>query len=979
MRAAFVLCTFLIYYSLQAQDFELTSINLTVQDGLAGNNVYCAMQDGQGYIWFGTETGVSRYNGRSFENFYMSDGLADNEIFRIDQDSQGRIWFSAYNGRLSYYQGGKFFNPDNSSLMSQVNLETYYHNFFENSDGTIWLNSWNHTTAITKDNQVRNYAYQQDRARVFAFKEADGKVYGATEFLTTEVQYSDREGLLDLPRVMKRLQDTIAYFRSYQEGKEVMLIYSRTKAFDRYLKYLFDQSELPQERITKLNDYGDEFTWVCSYNGVYKVDRKKGRRQHFLKGKNVTHVLKDREGAYWFTTSEEGIFYVPSLENISISENEGESIGSISALLQDGNKTWFGGSYGRFGYLEDGKMEMSLLDELTGRARVRKMLKGRKQGEVLITAEEIVIRAEGVQKVDVVRRSSKTLTYWQDSLIVVGTGRGFSILPLRDFHRLMDNTGEETNHIIDNGPSTIFYEPTPYSIIDVEAYQEGLLLSTSRGLYTLSKDLEYKELRSHPAMREIINDIVVLNDEDYLLATHGLGTFFYRNGEWINFSTKNGLTSDIHRSITVLSDTEFWIATNSGLNKVSLVNDEILSQKLTKTDGLLSEDVSDVIIYENKIYAATSAGISIIDLAALQSLKVPPLMNIKGLHVNGRAFIERAPRLSHTSKNIELSFDGLHFTSLDRLSYQYRLLGLNDSWSNTSLNAVNFGSLLPGEYTFQVKAVSAFNTNSEVSERTFVIAAPVWSRWWFITLLALLFMALVVLVANQIIRKNKRKTQRELDFKLRIAEAERKALQSQLNPHFIFNSLNSIQKVVLKKDPEEAYNYLEKFSRLIRRVLEFSDISMISIRDELETLRLYMDLENLRLGDKFDYAIRVDQEVDAGQLIPSLIIQPYVENSIWHGITHLKGARRGKIEIDVFTAGGELCICVQDNGVGRTVDGENKGMGTKIVNELVNKFKGEKSGEVIIEDLVEEGQAIGTKVSIRLLKEEKIYDTSLNY
>lgn len=979
MRAVFVLCIFLIYNGLFAQNFELTSINLTVQDGLAGDNVYCALQDDKGYIWFGTETGVSRYNGRSFENFYMSDGLADNEIFRIDQDSQGRIWFSAYNGRLSYYLNGQFFNPDNSSMMSQAELGTYYQNFFESADGTVWFNSTNRVTAITKSDQVKNYAYSSAPDRPFDFREENGKVFGAAQLLMNELQYADEQGLLNSPYIAKSHQDTLPFCLSYFKNKEVVLINRKSDIIDYYLQYLFGNAEFPTAQISKLHDYQTGSLWVCSYNGVYQVKPEMGELQHYLNGKNVTHVLRDKEGAYWFTTSGEGVFYTSSLENVSFSHFAGEQVGGISALLQDKEKIWFGGTHGKFGYFEGDKIEMGFVSEVTGRARVRKMIRGRVEGEVLMTAEEMLVRTEGTKQANVVRRSSKTFAYWQDSLIVVGTGRGFSVLFKQGFHTLMDDVTGETNRNIDRGPFTLFYKATPYAVIDIEAYQDGLLLSTSRGLYSLSKDLEYKEMRSHPVMREIINDIVVLNEEDYLLATHGLGTFLYQNGQWINFSTKNGLTSDIHRSVLALSDTEFWIATNTGLNKVSLENNEIVSQRVTKTDGLLSEDVSDVIIYKNKIYAATSVGISIIDLDALEAPKGNPLMNIRGLSVDGKPYEQNNPDLAHTSKNIELTFDGLHFTSLDRVTYQYRLLGLNDSWSKTSLNTVNFGSLLPGAYTFQVMAESAFNSRSEVAELSFVIAAPIWSSWWFIVLLAAIFVALVVFTAGQIIKKNKRKAQRELDFSLRVAKAERKALQSQLNPHFIFNSLNSIQKVVLKKDPEAAYNYLEKFSKLIRRVLEFSDISMISIKDELETLRLYMDLENLRLGDKFDYSITVDDEVGAGQLIPSLIIQPYVENSIWHGITPLKGSRRGKIDIAVFRLVGELIIHVNDNGIGRMPDGDHKGMGTKIVNELVNKFKGEKSGEVTIEDLIENGKAMGTKVSIHLLKEEKIYDKSLNY
>lgn len=969
MRAAFVLCIFLMYCSLQAQDFELTSINLTVQDGLAGDNVYCAIQDDKGYVWFGTETGVSRYNGRVFENFYMSDGLADNEIFRIDQDSQGRVWFSAYNGRLSYYQNGKFFNPDNDSTLAGVNLQTYYSNFLEGSNGTVWFNSLNRASAITKAYEVRNYAFSEREKWISIFKEEDGVIKGATQVPLKEIQFTDAHGFLDTPIEKVITGDTIDFYESYLSGKEVVLMSSRQLFTGLYMKEFKGQEILPLQLVSKFHDYPNEPLWFCSYDGAFKLEQEEKVTEVYFKNKNVTHMLKDREGGYWFTTSGHGVFYTSSLSNRSVSDFNNDPIGNVSALLYSDGKIWFGGSNGKFGYIENDSITEGHFSRVAGRARIRQIVKGKRDKEVFIVAEELFARARDVETPDILRQSSKAMAYWQDSLVVLGMSRGFNVITQNTLYQLVDSLKDEASEFLKDKANNVFAKALPYAVIDIEEYQDGLLLSTSNGLYTLSKDLQYSRLRSHPIMREIINDIVVLDDDDYLLATHGLGTFFYKQGQWINFSTKEGLTSDIHKKIFVVSDSEFWIATNAGLNKVSLKGDVITTQSITKTDGLLSEDVSDVLLHEDKIYAATSKGISVVDLTSWEAKKTAPLINIKKLTEDGQVYADKNPVLSHNSKNIELTFDGIHFRSLDRVIYEYRLLGLDDSWSETSVNKVNFGSLRPGEYTFQVTAQSAFGNKSNISEQSFVIPSPIWNRWWFIGLLALAFIGLVIFVANLIIRRNKIKAQRALDFELRMAQAERKALQSQLNPHFIFNSLNSIQAMVLEKKPEEAYSYLEKFSRLIRRILEFSEKSMVSLNDELETLRLYMDLENLRLEGKFDYTISVADGVSLIREIPSLITQPYVENSIWHGIMPLE-EKRGKIDINIHQLAEGLVIDIIDNGAGRK--GPNAGMGTKIVSELVRKFKGDQSGEVEIEDLIKEGKPVGTKVSIRIL--EVVYD-----
>ena len=142
-------------------DNNFTSINLTVQDGLAGDNVYCALQDDKGYIWFGTETGVSRYNGRNFENFYMSDGLADNEIFRIDQDSQGRIWFSAFNGEFSYYLDGKFHNARNDSTLANMKTNSFYLNLFEDSEKKLWFSNGREILTFDVNNKTSHLEHKE--------------------------------------------------------------------------------------------------------------------------------------------------------------------------------------------------------------------------------------------------------------------------------------------------------------------------------------------------------------------------------------------------------------------------------------------------------------------------------------------------------------------------------------------------------------------------------------------------------------------------------------------------------------------------------------------------------------------------------------------------------------------------------------------------------------------------------------------------
>lgn len=976
MRAGLVLSLILLNTLVWAQNFELTSINLTVQNGLAGDNVYCALQDDKGYIWFGTETGVSRYNGRSFENFYMSDGLADNEIFRIDQDSQGRIWFSAFNGQMSYYHQGQFFNKSNSSLVAAIKFKDYYINLFEDSKGNLWLTTKTGLAMIRKDGTVKNTKDfdKNGLQRMSAFMEKEGVVWAGLDANRRGYRFSVRKDTQSAtPMVLG--ED----FSAFIDSNPIYLTSTNQRQASSYLNAFLDEENKVFHAISKIHNYPDEELWACTFRGATKIDKAKKSSTIFLEGKQVSHVLRDREGGYWFTTLGDGVFFVPSLEKGAVTNVNDQPIGNVTALYMEGDVLWFGGNnavIGRTG--EQGNKRWNMSSKY-GRSRVKRIVPIKNSEDLLFVAEEAMILKKGHENFSRLAGSVKTVQPWADSLLVVGTTHMIYVLDLEATLKKF-----KAEHIQDdNAAAPNFRQLSKMlqiegkgAVIDMEEYQGGVLVSTALGLYFLDNRLNFSKLSAPPIMNAVINDIKALNDSSYLLATSGYGTFLFKDGQSIAFSTETGMSSDINRKVFAQNDSTFWIATNAGINRVTYQENDWHISSIKSTDGLLSEDVNDLIIHGDYLIAATSKGISRINIPDWQSPKTPPLVSMNALLVDDSPWSDQSREIEHGVKNITVNFDGLHFQSLDRISYKYRLLGFDDTWRLTSQNSLSFGNLKSGEYTFQVKAISAFGDESKPDERSFVIATPFWMTWWFMSMAALVILLTLAGVINMILRRNRLKQERKFEFQLRIAEAERKALQSQLNPHFIFNSLNSIQNMVLDEDPESAYQYLAKFGKLIRRVLEFSDISMVPLTDELETLRLYMDLENLRLNDKFDYHIHIDEGVNLLEAIPSMIIQPHVENAIWHGIMPLKGKRRGRIDIAIRKSHEGLHFEVLDNGVGRkpNLQSEQRSMGTKIVNELIRKHKGEGSGEVEVEDLFDGNQASGTRIKIQILSEHIAYD-----
>jgi hypothetical protein len=272
--------------------------------------------------------------------------------------------------------------------------------------------------------------------------------------------------------------------------------------------------------------------------------------------------------------------------------------------------------------------------------------------------------------------------------------------------------------------------------------------------------------------------------------------------------------------------------------------------------------------------------------------------------------------LTYNNNYLTFHFVGITMQSPKKVSYQYKLEGLDQNWSAlTNRSEATYGNLPHGKYTFKVKAMNGDGYWSKEFNYTFTIRPPWWRTWWAYTLFAFLFAGFIYALFRY--RLNKIRMKHEIVLqKHKLVELELQALRAQMNPHFIFNSLNSINLFILENNKLQASEYLSKFSRLVRLILNNSQEAFIPLEKELEALQLYLELESLRFDQGFNYNITVDDAVDSTMLkVPPLVIQPYVENAIWHGLMHKKD--KGHLEIELYQQEGILFCKITDDGVGR--------------------------------------------------------------
>lgn len=979
MRKALIFLILVIPQLSAGQEFELTTTQLTVQDGLVGDNVYCAHQDTEGYIWFGTETGVSKYNGHGFQNYHLADGLGDNEVFRIDEDSQGRIWFSGFNGQLSYYLSGDFHNPGNDSTLAKATLESHYTNFFEDSRGAIWLTTQTQVVCITLEGEVKVTNLLGRTAQyINTFREKNGEVWGFSGRRELEMKFWTDGRFTAIPSTIAT-DEFLDTFGEYISNNPAHLTQFDFKVSTDYTSRLIKDPGFDLPRISKLHSYADDELWASTYAGAILIDRTGGTTRTFLSEYIVTHVLQDREGSYWITTLGDGIMYASSLNYKSISRYKDQKIGGIMALRQDKDKITFGGAGGTFGKIENGKAFVSKSKE-EGRLITKAIAAGFRPNTFILAIESQLVERTHEKILRRAPFAAKMVLKWNDKY-VIGNRKTILIVNERQLDKLFDMSFFEVRdaRVLDGLSSlTEFVQNETGYIMDIEPFQNGLLVGTAEGLYYLNESLDYQKVSEHPLMDIRINDIAVMGDT-YALSTHGSGLLAKVAGEWVQFTEKDRLASNIVRKTLFEDDHLLWVATNGGVSRLKIEGDQVSVNSLNKNNGLNSEQVFDIVLGEQELILGTGEGISIVRSSDWEVEDIPPLLNISMYSEGTEVALNDNITFDFGFPNLEIRYDGIHYRSHDELAYEYRLLGRNTNWIKTDQRSVNFGGLRPGDYTFEVRAISAFGTPSALSTIHFAVNAPIWLKWWFILALAVMLTLLVTLVTNSFYKKKRHNEQKEFAVKLRIAEAERKALQSQLNPHFIFNSLNSVQSMVLKKEPQAAYDFLERFSKLIRRVLKLSEQSTIPLREELDTLKMYVELENERLKRKFGFNLTVDDQVDLEQQVPSLMIQPYVENAIWHGLMPLEGKRSGILDIKVLGTQNDLFIEIFDNGVGRQASIREGAFGTKIARNLVNNFAVDRFGQVNIEDLKDGDSPLGTKVTLHISLLESTYDKSLNY
>lgn len=866
------------------------NIQYTIKDGLAGSMIYSMDMDKSGRILFGTDQGVSIFNGMEFRNISRKEGLLENEVLLIFNDSKDRTWITTFGNKMYSYQGGKLSiaYEDSTGMLSHSKFIT------EDSKGNIWTVGRNilkfSTDSFQKIQQVNDY-------QNIYFYEKENKWFFVSIRGTTEVdeRFKSKFSQNSLNRYYQgsyNWKGSVYFF--YQGGID---LYEQQTDNTFFLK----QKTESKSYINRVKVDTENNLWILTKgDGALRVDGVTGDTTRFIPGGSVSDVLIDDEKNIWLSTLGDGVFkfYFPFVKWYL----KGNTFSSdhFLSVASDGGKGILAGE-------NNGNIYHILGDNIRTFRYTSPQTSNRIM-DIVNYDEKYFLAAtdEGIIKYD------------------YETGNSIKLIDSLKTFKFIRKTSRETfltgnyKYGLELGrlpelPLINVWNKRTVSI-EVEAPDKFFLASVD-GLY----DAEAENPLVSPVgfLPDNVRVNSMVRDSTGLLwiATYNSGVYIYEKNKLIHLSDSTGLSGNACKHLFVDSNGDVYVSTDKGVSRIRTLNrteGKFQITKFTSENGLPSNETNQCLVADNHLWVATGKGLAVIDLNYNTNPKMPVVV-INSIATSLNVFYPgSAIRIQFPVKYLDLKFEGISISGGRNIAFKYRIKGLDKVWNETESTIIRYASIPPGNYTFQIVAFNKETLmESKPAEVQFTILAPWWRSYIFITISVLVTAGLLWLV----FRWRLRKLERRAEIRNRMLAAEIKSIRSQMDPHFIFNALNSIQGYVLKNEKVLANQYLTSFSRLMRMVLENSNRNFVTIHEEMEFLELYLKLEQLRLNNKFTYRIDYDKNISPElNEIPAMVLQPLVENAVIHGIGPKEG--EGQILVRFESQGDKIFCIVEDDGEG---------------------------------------------------------------
>ena len=939
MKFSFFISFFMTAYIASSQSVNIFNrIHYSTKDGLPSNTVYCAEQDDNGFIWFGTDAGLSRFDGVEFINYGLKDGLPDMEVLNFYKDFKGRIWIYSFNGKICFIENGQIFTSKNTPFLKDADFNSQITSINVRDD-RIYITSLRDGVKIidANDGILRSLKYE----RRYTYGAIVGNAFysfvsfpSAFEFFYQPLDSIDAN-LSFKPFKVSLGEDVQSTALSYcgVVGDEIFGI---SHVQRRNYIFLFN-TEARKFKLKQISDYkvynfeiAEDNIYLFTNEGVKLLDPVTLEITDYIDLEETTLFTQDFRGNVWLTTLNNGVFFLPKNEVKRKTDKTFDEV--LGMYATDSNL-----------YVVNRDMEVFALSNNDHKRFIFK-LEGESRFQTIEvdslgaiwTLNSAFLRKNN-KEVSLSNSDSRTGSnfFYRDDILIV---LKMSNLSWVDLDKEIDIT-------VNNDRLGKIYG---YELLA----PERAVLANQHGLFLL--DIEAKSISIIPGFEDVrVTGISSDKYDNFWFATAGYGLVRVPKKELNEFSLeklrkfKINNYSDVYEKLLIV-DSVIYATNPRGVTRVLF--DEVGARyqyHISESNGLEPGKIHDLEYFNGEVFIGQSNGL--FSFPHTQVFAGDPAfpLYIERISTNDSVYTNldgAGISLSYNSGPISFETKTVYFRNQNDLTYQFRILGssLESTWSTSGSNEFVFQGLPPGDYYFEVRAKSTNSPWTPPVRQPFTIKSIYWQTWWFKTAIALTIVTFVSLI---LIFSSAAKRKRE-ELKKKKIESDLKALKAQINPHFLFNSLNSIQSFVLEGNTAIAEDYLVKYSKLMRTILNHSNLLSVSIYEEIESMNLYVELERLRLFQPLDFKVSIDNDIDAfNTKIPSMVVQPLIENSIWHGIQSMNDP--GEILLNFELKDKIIHVTVADNGTGfnrSTIDSQPRGI--QLIQEridLINKLEGIES------------------------------------
>jgi outer membrane protein assembly factor BamB len=871
-----------------------------ISNGMRTNTVYHVSQDKEGFLWFSTDAGVVKYNGIVFQNFSKRDGLTDKEILRTQEDSRGRVWIFSFNGNIHFFYRNKIYNRINTDFLAEIDNKEFIVGFYEDRDGTLYFyTSHGLIYSLNSGNIVQKWQYPSTGRLYYITGTTDGKILFVSQ---VGLFISDN---FDTEPVLKRSMDILNVFPV--DGSDYVVLTSTNELLNFTNENPQSSLKNPlntQKLITVLTDQSG-LMWIGTFDqGVFCLRENKVLINLPILQSEM--IFQDVGKNIWITSMNEAIYKVqPGFASITHFPDSDFAGSGISAMDRKASgDVWISNGSSIF-YYSNGKIhhflhgnENLFIDVLFGFGD--ELLFGKRNDAIYAVEIDPEIRNEGV-KPGIQRMFNPFI-------------KGFAI------------SGKKDEICIQHISNLYFYrsdDPANPALvkIDERVYSvyynrnSDLIISTNNIISIRQNDTIKPCIELKSLFGKRIDDHLVIDEHKEVFNVEGDSLWLVTNNAHINLTERLNFSIS-HPVIRLLYHwPDLYFTTRNQIYRIEIPANYTASKEIdVHAIDIHFNSIHDALFQNDTLFIASEDGLTLISPDEFnkfrQDVPSPYFTNVQA-EERKLNFTEKKEIVLRGNTNLHIDFDAINYSESQTL-YSYKLEGLEKNWNTGTETSVVYKNLSPQNYTFKLRAGSFGTDWSDTADLSVIIKPAIYQRKAFIIACIVLFAVLIYIASRQYINRLKRSQ----ELKSKLITYEQKALQSLMNPHFIFNSLGSIQNYLLQNKANEASLYLSQFARLIRQNLNSANTPFISIEDETDRLMNYLSLEKLRLDDKFDFHIDVDPELPSDEvLIPSMVIQPFVENAVWHGISPMN--EKGLISISIrMETEISLIVAVEDNGIG---------------------------------------------------------------